>query len=63
MTRALKMQAGDVVCIFRSMKVPFILWRVIDKDIFKLIGEAYVHGLIQGEHLICDPKFKEIVLV
>ncbi|OCK79282.1 HET-domain-containing protein [Lepidopterella palustris CBS 459.81] len=39
---------GDLVCVFLGGRVPFIL-RPIGLDHYKFIGEAYVHGIVQGE--------------
>jgi len=44
-------QPGDLICIFFGATVPFAL-RTADlsePDMFKLIGECYVHGLMRGE--------------
>jgi hypothetical protein len=42
-----KMQKGDDVCILFGGKVPYILRKVGDH--FKLVGECYIHGLMNGE--------------
>jgi hypothetical protein len=38
---------GDAVCIFRGAKVPYVL-RKKEEEGFELVGEAYVHGLMDG---------------
>jgi hypothetical protein len=39
--------AGDVVCVLRGGNVPFVL-RKSDGRSYNLIGEAYVHGIMDG---------------
>jgi hypothetical protein len=40
---------GDLVCVLSGGRVPFILRR--KGDIFQLIGECYVHGIMSGQAL------------
>jgi hypothetical protein len=55
-------QSGDVVAFIRNTKVPFIL-RPAQDGYFSLVGEAYIHGFMQGEILEEGPlKFQEIIL-
>lgn len=42
------LQPGDHVVIVHGSTVPFIL-RSIEENKFTLIGEAYVHGIMDGE--------------
>ncbi|KAL8918371.1 MAG: hypothetical protein Q9208_007390 [Pyrenodesmia sp. 3 TL-2023] len=42
-------RAGDVVCLFHGGDVPFIL-RPLDSGRYTFVGEAYIHGIMQGEH-------------
>lgn len=42
-------QAGDLVCLLHGGDVPFIL-RPLDSSRFTFVGEAYIHGIMQGEH-------------
>lgn len=42
------MEKGDVVCVLFGGKMPFVL-RPWDDGKFLLVGECYVHGLMQGE--------------
>lgn len=44
------MEVGDVVSIFYGAPVPFVL-RPVDDGKFKLMGEAYVHGIMDGEFM------------
>jgi hypothetical protein len=41
---------GDKICIFFGASVPFVL-RERDDGGFMFVGEAYVHGLMDGEAL------------
>ena len=47
----LEMQAGDSVSILYGGSTPYILRKERDSDIYKLVGESYVHGLMYGEAL------------
>ena len=40
--------AGDVVCVLRGGNVPFVLRQSNDQASYSLIGEAYVHGIMDG---------------
>jgi hypothetical protein len=50
-------QEGDIVCLIHRTNVPFILGKVFEEEDaekknhigFRLIGEAYVHGLMDRE--------------
>ncbi|OTA64865.1 HET-domain-containing protein [Hypoxylon sp. EC38] len=39
---------GDVCCVFEGVRVPFVL-RPVDGEGYKLVGDAYVHGVMRGE--------------
>jgi hypothetical protein len=41
-------QKGDLVCILKGARVPFVL-RPRKDEYFELVGEAYVHGVMNGE--------------
>ena len=43
-------QPGDIICILFGVHVPFVL-RPLDSEMFELVGESYVHGLMDGEGL------------
>jgi hypothetical protein len=44
------LKEGDVCCILFGAPVPFVLRRVGDQ--YKLVGEAYVHGVMKGEAVV-----------
>ncbi|KAF9475910.1 hypothetical protein BDN70DRAFT_897796 [Pholiota conissans] len=39
---------GDLICVFQGGEVPFVL-RPIGNDQWELVGECYVHGIMEGE--------------
>ncbi|KAF2036600.1 hypothetical protein EK21DRAFT_83553 [Setomelanomma holmii] len=41
--------AGDVVCILYGAKVPMILRKMPSAETYQLVGEAYVHGIMEGQ--------------
>ncbi|KAL2203444.1 hypothetical protein CC79DRAFT_1056587 [Sarocladium strictum] len=43
------LQQGDVVCVLMGGAVPFILRPRGDGDGYTLIGDSYVHGIMDGE--------------
>jgi hypothetical protein len=49
---------GDVICIFKGARTPFLLRRVADgeSDVYKLVGSCYVHGVMDGEKDIEQSK-------
>lgn len=42
-------QKDDLIWILKGGKVPFVLRRVSGEDCWELIGEAYIHGIMQGQ--------------
>ena len=68
-------EVGDAVWIFPGAKVPFVLRPVASPQFentasepsrFKLVGEAYVHGIMHGEGSTddeCNIKLREISLI
>jgi hypothetical protein len=43
------MKSGDIVCTLFGCTVPFILRAVEGSEKFRLLGESYVHGIMDGE--------------
>jgi len=41
-------QEGDVICIFAGSTVPHII-RKLPNGYYQLVGEAYIHGIMDGE--------------
>ncbi|KAE9368056.1 HET-domain-containing protein [Stipitochalara longipes BDJ] len=52
---------GDIVCVIFGAIVPYILRRVSDKG-FELVGEAYVHGIMDGEAIEIGLQEEEFCL-
>jgi hypothetical protein len=57
---------GDVVCLLRGATAPFILRQGLSSEggvnVWELVAEAYVHGLMHGEGLR-EEKVEELLLV
>jgi hypothetical protein len=43
------LRVGDEICVLPGVEVPFILRRVPNTERKKLVGQAYVHGIMHGE--------------
>lgn len=55
-------EAGDSVCIVKGESIPFVLSSV--GSLWRLIGDAYIHGIMQGEALDWSGyKNEDIVLI
>jgi hypothetical protein len=50
------MEEGDTVAIFRGCKTPFILRQARGKkeSMWRILGDAYVHGIMRGEAVRMD---------
>ncbi|KAI0469144.1 HET-domain-containing protein [Xylaria cf. heliscus] len=44
---------GDKVCVLKGVNVPFVL-REVGEQQYILVGDAYVHGIMQGEAFVRD---------
>ena len=56
-------QLGDQICVFMGAPLPFVLRLQENSDSYLLIGECYVHGLMEGETLnMEDMKVEEIII-
>ncbi|KAJ6789722.1 hypothetical protein PWT90_00586 [Aphanocladium album] len=53
---------GDIVCIFYGGQAPYII-RAVGDGTYRLVGEAYVHGIMYGEFLKGEPASKAFTLV
>jgi len=56
------LEAGDHVVIPLGSRVPFVV-RPIDRDVYVVVGEAFVQGLMEGEFMRTLPEKKRICLV
>ncbi|PVH72336.1 hypothetical protein DL98DRAFT_660133 [Cadophora sp. DSE1049] len=48
-----QMREGDVICVMHGASVPFVL-RSVGRDRFEIVGDAYVHGIMDGEAMSLD---------
>jgi len=55
-------QPGDVVAVMPGGPVPFVL-RLVSDSIYRLIGAAFVRGIMKGEALQVNPPLETIQLV
>jgi hypothetical protein len=58
----MELQAGDIVVIFMGAKLPYILRRY-ESSRYRLIGEAYVQGIMYGEFMVNVRTPEDFVLV
>lgn len=56
-------ETGDLVGIVFGATVPSILRPTGENDRFRLVGDAYVHGIMYGEALSLDMSPCDIILV
>lgn len=54
-------QPGDLFCVILGAEVPHLIRPTIDGK-YKLIGECYFDGIMQGEALL-DPMYKDVDIV
>jgi hypothetical protein len=57
-----QMREGDVVCVVNGGVVPLVLRAVGERGI-EVIGDAYIHGIMDGEVMSLDIEEKDIVLL
>ncbi|KAF2626522.1 HET-domain-containing protein [Macroventuria anomochaeta] len=55
-------QPGDVIAILMGVRVPYII-RPSAQRTWTLIGEAYVHSIMDGEFMDTNPTIEDITLV
>jgi hypothetical protein len=53
------LEPGDSIVILLGAAVPFVL-RNVDEEKYKLVGEAYVHGVMDGEYANDQSKVETI---
>jgi hypothetical protein len=59
----LGMEEGDLVYVLSGGQVPFILRPTILAEGFSLVGESYVHGIMDGEATMLGIEVETIYLV
>ena len=55
-------ELGDLVYVLIGADVPYILRRQCQDDKFRIIGEAYVHGIMDGEAMEASPAIQRILI-
>ncbi|KAI1121051.1 HET-domain-containing protein [Nemania abortiva] len=50
----------DKICILQGFNVPFVLRQVGEH--YKLVGDAYVHGIMQGEVFVRNGALREAII-
>lgn len=53
-------EEGDLVCILFGCTVPVILRPIEGLGLYKLVGESYVHGVMDGEAMISSEVVDEM---
>jgi len=48
------LEPGDEVWLLEGGMTPFILRRRPGSECYRMIGEAYVHGIMHGEAMMAD---------
>lgn len=43
------MQEDDVCAVLFGADVPFVLWPTAEPGTFRIVGQAYVYGVMYGE--------------
>ena len=56
-------QANDQIWLLENAAVPFILRPLPGYEYYQLVGECYVHGIMQGELMDDGLEFSSIFLV
>ncbi|XPS71005.1 hypothetical protein M3J09_003196 [Ascochyta lentis] len=58
-------RVGDIVCVFNGSLTPHVIRRVPGqgKETYKFVGDAYVHGLMNGEVDEMNLQDREFVMV
>lgn len=52
------MCTGDIICIMSGGRVPYVLRE--ERNHYRLVGEAYVHGLMEGQAVDSDTTFHQM---
>lgn len=58
-------QPGDLVCVFNTATTPHVLRKAVDqgKDVYQIIGDAYVNDLMYGQADEMSIDVRDIELV
>lgn len=53
---------GDIVCILSTAAAPYVL-RKVYSDYYTLVGESYVHGVMDGEYKPAKSELRHFMIV
>ena len=53
---------GDRICVFKGGWVPFLVRQNKDDANCRLVGECYLHGIMNGEVMV-SPEWQKVVLI
>lgn len=54
-------QEGDEICIIKGAQVPFVVRAGSESGKYRIVGEAYVHGVMDGEMLDGKGDFQDVL--
>jgi hypothetical protein len=58
---------GDLVCVLYGVGVPLVTRAMKEREDrrqeYELVGECYIHGIMDGEAIAMDYKVEDICLV
>jgi hypothetical protein len=55
-------EPGDFIFILIGSEIPYVLRRYERNNIYHVIGEAYVHGIMDGEVMERDPIIRDVMI-
>ena len=54
---------GNLCCVIFGARVPYIIRKIGTEDHYRLVGEAYVHGVMHGEVKVIPDKGAEDIIL
>jgi hypothetical protein len=55
-------QENDIVCVFYGCRIPFAI-RIAGQNRYQLLGDCYMHGLMDGEAINIDVDSQMISII
>ena len=59
---ARNVRVGDQICVLLGGDIPFVLRPDEGRNTYRLVGEAYLHGFMQGEALGLGLQIQDITI-
>jgi hypothetical protein len=56
-------QEGDCICIFPGGRAPYLLRQQLESNKFRIVGAAYVYGIMNGEYFETKREVRPFALV